>query len=108
MDEDKINKTLEILLQNQAQFYANLQEIQQIQKESEKRIGVLERASVNLFNALTKTNENVDKLVESQKETDERFRVTDERLRETDERLNAVIIMVEKFLSSQNGNSEKK
>lgn len=113
MDEDKINKTIEILLQNQAQFYANLQMLQETNKDAEKRIEVLERATVNLYNAVTKTSETVDKLAnkvdvltdkvdklaEAQKETDV-------RLRETDERLNAVIFMVEKFLSSQNGKSE--
>ncbi len=121
MDNDKIERTIEIILQNQAQFYADMQMIQEAQKESEKRVSVLERATVNLFNAITKTNETVDrlsekvdKLADAQKETDEhfretdeRFRETDERFRETDERLNAVIIMAEKFFSRQNGNSEK-
>ena len=62
MTGEEVEKAVEILLQNQAQFYANLQEIQEIQKESEKRISVLERATVNLFNAVTKTSETVDKL----------------------------------------------
>ncbi len=99
MTNEDVERAVEILLQNQSQFYANLQEIQEIQKESEKRISVLERATVNLFNAMTKTNETVDKLAVAQKETDE-------RLRETDERLNAVIFMAEKFFSGNNGKSE--
>jgi len=41
----------------------------------------------------------VDELVVTQNETGE-------RLRETDERLNAVIFMMEKFLSGQNRKSE--
>jgi MinD-like ATPase involved in chromosome partitioning or flagellar assembly len=99
MDEEKINKTIEILLQNQAQFYANLQMMQETNKDAEKRVSVLESATVNLYNATTKTNEtidklagNVDELVDAQKETDER--------------LNAVIFMAEKFLGNQNGKSE--
>lgn len=99
MDEEKINKTIEILLQNQAQFYANLQMIQDTNKDAEKRISVLERATVNLYNATTKTNETVDKLAG----------VVDELVaaqKETDERLNAVIFMMEKFPGSQNGKSE--
>lgn len=120
MDDEKINRTIEIILQNQAQFYAGMQMIQEAHKESEKRVSVLERATVNLFNAITKTNETVDrlsekvdklsekvdKLADAQKETDEHLRETDGRFRETDERLNAVIIMAEKFFSRQNGNSE--
>ena len=99
MDEDKINKTIEILLQNQAQFYANLQMMQETNKDAEKRISVLERATVNLYNATTKTNETVDKLAGVVNE----LAVAQ---RETDERLNAVIFMVEKFLGNQNGKSE--
>ncbi len=106
MTGEDVEKAVETLLQNQAQFYANLQEIQEIQKESEKRISVLERATVNLFNAIIKTNETVSELAVAQKETDARLRETDERLRETDERLNAVIYMAEKFFSGNNGKSE--
>jgi len=99
MDEDKITKTIEILLQNQAQFYANLQMIQEINKDAEKRISVLERATVNLYNAVTKTNETVDKLA------DKIDKLADAQ-KETDERLNAVIFMVEKFLGGQNDKSK--
>lgn len=108
MDEEKINNTIESLLQNQAQFYANLQMMQEANKDAEKRISVLERATVNLYNATTKTSETVDKLAEKIDKLADSQKETDERLRETDERLNAVIFMVEKFLSGQNGSQNKK
>ena len=106
MDDEKINKTIEILLQNQAQFYANLQMLQETNKDAGKRIEVLERATVNLYNATTKTSETVDKLAGKVDELVDAQKETDERLRETDERLNAVIFMVEKFLGGQNGKSQ--
>lgn len=113
MDDKKINETIEIILQNQAQFYANLQMMQETNKDAEKRISVLERATVNLYNATIKTNETVDKLagkVELLADKVDKLadaqKGTDERLRETDERLNAVIFMVEKFLGGKNGKSE--
>jgi DNA repair ATPase RecN len=106
MDEDKIDKTIEIILQNQAQFYADLQMIQETQKHSEKSIDNLEKVASLVLESIKQTNENVnnlsikvDKLTDSQKETDE-------RLRETDKRLNAVIYMAEKFFGNQNGKSE--
>ncbi len=99
MDEEKINKTIEILLQNQAQFYANLQMLQETNKDAEKRIEVLERATVNLYNATTKTSETVDKLAAVVNE----LAVAQ---KETDQRLNSLIFMVEKFLGGQNGKSE--
>jgi len=113
MDEEKIKSTIEILLQNQAQFYANLQMLQETNKDAEKRISVLERATVNLYNATTKTNETIDKLAGSVNSLTGVVdgladKVTEliEAQKETDERLNAVIFMVEKFLGNQNGKSE--
>lgn len=101
MDDDKIERTIEITLRNEAQFYSHLQAIQKVQKESEKCISVLERASVNLFNALTKTNETVEKL-------SKKIGNLADAQKKTDERLNAVIIKAEKFFSNRNGNSENK
>ncbi len=106
MDEEKINKTIEILLQNQAQFYANLQMMQDTNKDAETRISVLERATVNLYNATTKTNETIGKLADVVGELAGKIDKLADARKETEERLNAVIFMVEKFLGSQNGKSE--
>ncbi|CAN5648902.1 hypothetical protein BH24ACI2_BH24ACI2_09320 [soil metagenome] len=108
MDEEKINKTIEIILQNQAQFYADLQLLQETNKEAEKRVSVLERAAVNLYNAQTKTNETVDKLADKVDGLADKVDALADAQKETDERLNAVIFMAEKFFGSQNGDSEKK
>ncbi len=106
MNEEKINNTIEILLQNQAQFYANLQMLQDANKDAEKRISVLERATVNLYNATTKTSETVDKLAFKVDTLADKVDKLADTQKETDERLNAVIFMVEKFLSGQNGKSK--
>ena len=107
MDDEKLEKTIEFILNNQAQFYADLQELRETQKEAEKRVNVLERACVNLYNITLEQGKHIAELRESQKETDKRFRETDERFKETDERLNAVILMAEKFFGGQNGKSGK-
>lgn len=107
MDSDKIDQTIEILLNNQAQFYADLQkiqetnkEIQETQKEAEKRVNVLERVCLNLYNSSVEQGKNINQLTEDIKE----LRAAQ---KETGERLNAVIFMAEKFFSGQNGKSEK-
>ncbi|HXG82514.1 MAG TPA: hypothetical protein VNI84_00680 [Pyrinomonadaceae bacterium] len=58
MDDEKIQKTIEFILENQAQFYADLQQIQETnkqiqetQKEAEKRVNILERVCLNLYNS---------------------------------------------------------
>lgn len=108
MNEDKIDKTIEIILQNQAQFYADLQQIQEtnkqiqeVQKKAEKRVNVLERVSLNLYNTTVEHGKNIAQLTEEIRE----LRAAQ---KETDERLSAVIFMAEKFFSRNNGDSEKK
>ena len=113
MDEEKINKTLEIILQNQAQFYADLQKMQETNKEAEKRVSVLERATVNLYNAQAKTNEAIEKTSATVNELAVKVDGLTDKVeglilsqKETDERLSAVIFMAEKFFSRNNGKSE--
>ncbi|HSK71567.1 MAG TPA: hypothetical protein VK892_07725 [Pyrinomonadaceae bacterium] len=101
MDDEKINRTIEIILQQRAQFYADLQEMKEVQKEAEKRVNVLERVSLNLYNTTVEQGKNIAQLTEDVKE----LRAAQ---KETDERLNAVIVMAEKFFSRNNGDSEKK
>lgn len=107
MDDEKLEKTIEFILSNQAQFYADLQQLQETQKEAEKRVNILERVSLNLYNTTLEQGKLIAELHDAQKETDKRFRETDERFKETDERLHAVIVMAEKFFGGQNGKTEK-
>ncbi len=113
MDDEKLQRSIEFILENQARFYADLQQvqetnkqIQELQKEAEKRTSVLERVCLNLYNTMIEEGKHIAELREAQKETDALFKETNERLRETDERLNAVILMAEKFLGGRNGKSE--
>ena len=99
MDDEKLQKTIEFILDNQAQFSSDIQELKELHKQSEKRVSVLERATVNLYNQVVKTSESVDKMSEKMD------KLTDSQI-ETDERLNAVIVMFEKFLDNQNGSSK--
>ena len=106
---------MEFILNNQAQFSVDIQKLQESHKEAEKRLNVLERVSLNLYNTTLEQSKLMAELRESQKETDRRFKETDERfketgeqLKETDERLNIVILMAEKFFSGENGKRGKK
>ena len=106
MDDEKLQKTIEFILDNQAQFSSDIQELKELHKQSEKRVSVLERATVNLYNQVVKTSESVDKMSENVVKVTEKIdKLTDSQI-ETDERLNAVILMVEKFLGNQNGSSK--
>ncbi len=62
-------------------------------EENEKKIALL-------IDAQLRTEQKIEKLTDSQQKLSE-------LQQSTDERLNAVIFMFEKFISRENGNSEK-
>ena len=109
MDDEKLESTIEFILNNQAQFTVDIQKLQEAHQSAEKRLNQLERAAVGLYAASLDLTKNVNQLTDDLKE----FRKTQadgmRELREaqkgTDERLNAVILMVERYLSRENGKS---
>ena len=106
MDDEKIQKTIEFILDNQAQFTADIQELKELHKQSEKRINVLERATVNLYNEVTETSKNVNRVSEKVDLMSDKVDKLVDLQKETDDRLNVVIVMFEKFLGNQNGGSK--
>ena len=104
MDDKKFQKALDILLQQQATTHAEGEMTQEQQKEHEKRINRLERATVNLYITTVEQGKEIAKVNDSIKEMREAHR---EDHKEMSERLNAVIFMAEKFFSGQNGKSKK-
>lgn len=122
MDDEKLEKTIEFILNNQAQFTVDIQLLQEANREAEKRLSVLERATVNLYNSLTETNKNVGTVAEKVDLLSDKVDLLSDKVdllsnkvdkladsqKETDERLNAVSLMAEKFFSGENGGFKKK
>jgi hypothetical protein len=103
MDDDKIQKQLEFILNSRAQFYTDSQKVQEItkqlqeiSKDSEKRTNTLGRGSLNLYNTTVERGENIARLTEDIKE----LRAAQ---KETNRRFEAVIVRFRKFLDNQNG-----
>ena len=115
MDDEKLEKTIEFILNSQAQFTVDIQLLQESQKEGEKRVNVLERVCLNLYNASVEQKDAIaeqNQAIAEQTKNINQLSADVKELRdgqkETDERLNAVILMAEKFFSGENGNSRKK
>ncbi|MBA3694481.1 MAG: hypothetical protein H0W77_13770 [Acidobacteria bacterium] len=108
MDDEKLEKTIEFILNNQAQFTVDIQKMQEAHKEGEKRVNVLERVCLNLYNACVEQKDAIAEQTKNINQLSADIRELREGQRETDERLNAVILMAEKFFSGENGNSKKK
>lgn len=68
----------------------------------------MERATVNFYNALTETNENISLVADKVNLVSDKVDKLADLQKETDERLNAVILTAEKFFSGENGNSKRK
>ena len=85
MTSDELQKMLEFVAQRQEVFADNMD-------KAEKRMSQLERGFVSLFNVVTETAKIQKELAESQKEIQA-------QQAHTDDRLNALINVVEKFIS---------
>jgi chromosome segregation ATPase len=104
MDDEKIQKTIEFILSNQAQFTVEMQHIQDSQKDALKRVGTLEKVSLNLYNSTVEQGKNIAQLSGEVGQLTKDVKELRVAQKETNNRLDAVIVMFEKFLDNQNGN----
>ncbi|HYX72992.1 MAG TPA: hypothetical protein VE732_09480 [Nitrososphaera sp.] len=100
MTNEEIEKTMQFILQQQAEFTSNFQKIEEARERDSARIKQLEES----FRLLVQLARNHDERLVSLAEAQLR---TSEQLAETDERLNSLISVVERYITSkgQNGTS---
>lgn len=114
MSEDRTQKRIEFIIEQQAQFVTDIQQLKERQEADAKRfeaeVKLLKEKHNHLTEALTTVVGMIGKLAAGQERTDAKLvelaeaqKRTDTRLSETDERLNVFITVVERFLN-QNGN----
>ncbi len=118
MTFEEMERTMEFILKQQAQFAADIQILRETQKETAKTLDELAKAQQRGEDRMTQVEsvilrllDVVEKVVQTQAHTDQRLAETDERLTqkmaETDERLNALINVVERYISERrNGKPE--
>jgi hypothetical protein len=119
VSEEETNRRIEFIIEQQAQFAADIQSLREIQaaesafmRESYHTLTGAVTTLVNLVGKLAEAQERTDtKLAELAARTDAKFAElaeaqarTDERLAQTDERLNIFINVVEKYISRNGGN----
>ncbi len=108
MDDKKLEKTMEFILNNQVQFTVDIQKLQESQKEGGKLSNVLERVCLNLYNASVEQKDAIaeqNQAIAEQTKNINQLSADVKELRDgqkkTDERLNAVIPMAEIFFSGK-------
>ena len=115
MTNEEMEKTMQFILEQQSQFTANFQKIEEAREKDEEarkkdlaRITRLEESFQLLVQLAQSHDERLVTLTEAQIRTNEQIAAMNERTAETDERLNALIAVVERYISSkgQNGSSQ--
>jgi hypothetical protein len=136
MTNEEMETTMQFIVQQQAQFTANFQKLDEERAKDSARIKHLEESFTILVQlagnhnermtaldertiALTERTISLDErmivldermiaLTEAQIRTDEQLKETSEQMKETDERLNSLILVVENYIASrgQNGSSQ--
>ncbi len=101
MNSEEMQRNIEFVVSQQAQFAADIQELKEAQIQAEARMTRIEGALVTVVDLVEQlarsTATQIAELVEAQKRTDE-------ALAETNDRLNSFITFVERYISGrQNG-----
>lgn len=105
MTNEELEKKMEFIVEQQAQFTADIQKLQEAQSRTDQIVNRLATATLNGFEAIDKSVDNIDErisaLVDSQVRTEENVKKTDENLR------NLIAIVDRYFSEGWNGNSKE-
>lgn len=98
-------RTIDFILQQQAQFTADMRQMREAQAESDRRWNQRWGHTAESIRALLSIAEihqqDITALGTAQAETDRQMRETAERFKETDERINALINAVEEIIAKR-------
>jgi two-component sensor histidine kinase len=98
---------MQFILEQQAQFLADMQQLKEAQALNEQRFGHLSNVMLALAEAQTRSEDRIASLAESQERLAESQQRTEGKLAETDERLNSLITVVERYIiERRNGKPE--
>ena len=100
MTEDEMQKKMEFILEQQAQFAINVDLLGEAQQRTEAHLSQVAVAQAQMARSQVHMNEVVAVMAEAQERTDR-------KLAETDDRLNTLIGVVERYISEgRNGTSQ--
>ncbi len=103
MTEDEMQGRMEFIVEQQAQFTADIQKLQEAQAQLQEAQVKTENVMLRLANALVTVSERQGEFSDAQKQTQIQIDALAERGKETDERLNALINAAERFFSEGRG-----
>ncbi|MCA1628297.1 MAG: hypothetical protein LC742_10090 [Acidobacteria bacterium] len=111
MTNEEMQKTMQFILEQQAQFVVNIQKLEEEQTRAVERMTRIEGAIVSVVNLIGKLTTTQEQLAQAQLEMsakwETRFAELTEAQKQTDERLNALIAVVERYFGDRrNGKAQ--
>src|ERR671914_711352 len=95
MTNEEMQKAMDFILNQQAQFAADIQKLQESQTETAQLLTRLAAVTVKGFED---TNAKINALIDAQRKTDENLNKTNEHLNRTNDDLRALIAVVNRHL----------
>lgn len=102
MGNEEMNKKMEFIVEQQAQFAADIQVMREVQAQDVK---LLKEQDRRLSDAVLAVVGMIGNLTQSQTKTDETIKLLTKAQKRTEERLNTFITVVERYISG-NGRTE--
>jgi peptidoglycan hydrolase CwlO-like protein len=99
MSEEELNRKMEFIIEQQAQFVVDIHKLEERQQELTTKHGLLADALLSVVGMVGKLTEGQDELRAEVKELAAAQKRTDEKLTETNERLNVFIDVLERYIS---------
>ena len=112
MTNDKFERHMQFIVEQQAQFAFDIQQLKEVQAELTTKHNHLTEALttvVGMVGKLTQAQNRTDeKLAQAQDRTDEKLLELTNKQAETDDRLNTLIGVVERYFSGNGASSRKR
>ena len=105
MTHEEMERTMEFVLKQQANFAVNIEKLTGVMQQFDARMNRLEGAFVGVFNIVTETAKSQQILTEQLIGLSTQVTELKEAQAHTDDRLNALINLVERYISER-GNGE--
>lgn len=97
MSNEELERKMAFIVEHQAQFTSDIQELREVQFQSEQVVARLANVSLE---GLKDVNAKLNALADAQIRTEENLTRTDENLARTDENLRNLIAVVDRYFSS--------
>jgi hypothetical protein len=104
MTNEEIQKVMEFIIKQQESFAESMEQLRDSHVRAEERIGILERAAVNLYNTTAQIGKAQEVLTVKMTELADKMAELAEAQAHTDQRLNVVIDIIER---GQGGRSQQ-